>query len=95
LEAQGDLAGALTEYRASLAIREPLAGADPTNAVWQRDLWVTCWRIANALERSGDPTAAASWQRAYDVLSGMKSTGIYISAADEQFYEQLRQKLGR
>ena len=36
--AQGDLAGALTSYRASLAIRDRLAKADPGNAGWQRDL---------------------------------------------------------
>jgi hypothetical protein len=34
--AQGDLAAALTNYRASLAIRERLAKADPGNAGWQR-----------------------------------------------------------
>jgi tetratricopeptide (TPR) repeat protein len=95
LEAQGDLAGALTEYRASLAIRERLAAADPTNATWQRDLWVVCWRIANVLEGSGDPTAGEWWQRAYEVLAGMKSAGMYISADDEKLYEELRQKLGR
>jgi hypothetical protein len=37
LSAQGDLAGALVAYREDLAISQRLA-ADPSNAVWQRDL---------------------------------------------------------
>jgi len=94
LQAQGDLAGALTAYRASLAIREQLVAADPTNAGWQRDLWVACCWIADVLERSGDPTAAEWWQRVYDILSGMKQAGMYVSPADEQYYQQLRQRLG-
>src|SRR5262249_29459117 len=39
--AQGDLSAALTSYRASLAIAERLAKADPSNASWQRDLSVS------------------------------------------------------
>jgi tetratricopeptide (TPR) repeat protein len=95
LEAQGDLGGALTAYRAGLAIRERLAAADATNTEWQRDLWIACWRVADALEGSGDPTADEWWQRAFDILAGMKRAGMYISPADEEYYEQLRQKLGR
>ena len=38
LVAQGKLPEALTAYRASLAIAERLAKADPGNAGWQRDL---------------------------------------------------------
>jgi tetratricopeptide (TPR) repeat protein len=95
LQAQGDLAGALTAYRAGLAIRERLAAADATNTEWQRDLWIACWRVADALEGSGDPTADEWWQRAFDILAGMKRAGMYISPADEEYYEQLRQKLGR
>ena len=41
LVAQGQLADALTAYRASLAICERLAAADPSNAGWQRDLSVS------------------------------------------------------
>jgi hypothetical protein len=37
---QGDLAGALTSYRDSLAIAERLAQSDPGNAGWQRNLSV-------------------------------------------------------
>lgn len=95
LQAQGDLTGVLREYRESLAIRERLAVLDPSNAGWQRDLWVACCWIADALERLGDPTALEWWQRAYDIFSEMKRAGMYVSPADEQYYQQLRQKLGR
>jgi len=50
--AQGDLATALTSYRASLAIRERLAKADPGNAGWQRDLSVSHERIGD-VQRAG------------------------------------------
>lgn len=93
LQSQGNLAGALAEYRASLAITERLAAADPSNNEWQRDLWVVCCWIAEVLEGSGDLTALEWWQRAYEILSGMKRAGMYISPADEQYYQWLRQKL--
>ena len=37
-EAQGQLAEALREFEAELAVAERLAGYDPTNARWQQDL---------------------------------------------------------
>ncbi len=48
--AQGDLAAALTNYQASLAIRERLAQADPGNAGWQRDLAVSFGRVGASRE---------------------------------------------
>lgn len=45
--AQGDLAGALTSYRDSLAIRDRLADADPGNAGWQRDLSVSLNKVGD------------------------------------------------
>jgi hypothetical protein len=77
-----------------LRIRERLAAADPSNAGWQRDLWVSCWRIADVLEKSGDPSAIQFWRRAYEALSGMKRKGLFVSAQDERVLEQLRQKVG-
>jgi len=44
--AQGNLPQALESFQASLAIAERLAKADPRNAGWQRDLWVSYWRLA-------------------------------------------------
>ena len=44
LKGQGDLAGALKNYRDSLEIRERLARKDPDSADWQRDLSVRTFR---------------------------------------------------
>jgi hypothetical protein len=94
LHAQGDLAGALREYGAGLAIAERLAAADPGNAQWRRDLWIACWKVANLLELSGDPSATAHWRRALDTRSAVKQAGMYVFPGDEQFYQRLRDKLG-
>jgi hypothetical protein len=56
--AQGDLAAALTGYRASLAIRERLAAADPGNAGWQRDLALSFGRVALVKNTQGAPEDA-------------------------------------
>jgi tetratricopeptide (TPR) repeat protein len=54
LRAQGDLAGALTAYRESLAVRRRLAEADPSNAGWQRDLSFSLTRLAEFHEQQGE-----------------------------------------
>lgn len=46
--AQGDLAGAFKSYRDSLEIREKLAGQDPNNTGWQRDLSIVYERVGDA-----------------------------------------------
>lgn len=51
LVAQGDLGGALTAYRESLAVRRRLAEADASNAGWQRDVSVSLNRVAENLAR--------------------------------------------
>ena len=35
------------------------------------------------------------WRRAYDVLSGMKRRGVFLSPEDEGFLDQLARKVGR
>ena len=57
-QAQGDLGAALTSYRASLAIAERLAKADPGNAGWQRDLSVSHIKIGDVQQAQGDLAAA-------------------------------------
>jgi hypothetical protein len=49
LRAQGDQAGALTSFRASLAICEQLAKSDPSSATAQRDLSVARNKVADLL----------------------------------------------
>ena len=64
LVAQGDLAGALESYRASMAIRERLAKADPDNAGWQRDLSVSHSKNGDVLVAQGDLAGALESYRA-------------------------------
>ena len=64
LVAQGDTAGALAAYRASLAIAERLAAADPGNAGWQRDLAVSHNKVGDVLLAQGDAAGALAAYRA-------------------------------
>jgi hypothetical protein len=71
LMAEVDREGALQSYRAGLTIRETLARRDPGNTEWQRDLIVSCVKIAGA-----DPEAApAMLARALDIARQLKSSG--------------------
>lgn len=87
--------GELQVYRASLAIAERLAAQDPTNAASQRDLWVSCWRMADIRERNGDAEAQVRWRRAHDTLAGMKRKGLHPSPEDQQYLAELEGKIGR
>jgi tetratricopeptide (TPR) repeat protein len=92
--AQGDLAEALGAYQASQAIREGLAEADPSNAGWQRDLYVSYWRLAVMVEKLGQPEAALGhWRQAYKVLQGIADRGLHMTAEDLAFLDELRFKL--
>lgn len=51
---------ALESFRASLAIRDRLAKADPGNAGWQRDLALSHGRVARALARQGSRREAGT-----------------------------------
>ena len=72
--AQGQLDDALAAYRASLAIRERLAAADPSNAGWQRDLSVSHnkRRRRAAWRRGGSTTRSPPTGRAWPSPSGWR-----------------------
>ena len=55
---QGSLPAALDSYKASLAIADRLAKADPGNAGWQRDLSVSQAKIGDVLRAQGNLPAA-------------------------------------
>jgi eukaryotic-like serine/threonine-protein kinase len=54
----GDTAGALQSYRKALAIREPLAKANPDDMPLQGELVRNYFRLANVLEANGDFSGA-------------------------------------
>ena len=60
LVAQGDCAGALAAYQASLAIREALAKRDPANKQWQGYLAGSHHRIGAVLLEQGNGAGALS-----------------------------------
>ena len=69
LVAQGNLADALKSYRASLAIADRLAKADPRNAGWQRDLSVSYQKVGDVLVAQGNlPEALISYQASLAVI---------------------------
>jgi hypothetical protein len=92
LRSQGDLSGALSAYRQSLAIAEQLAGSDPSNAGWQRDLWVSYVKMARVSEESKPEDAQQWWRKAYETLAAMKAQGLFISPQDEQNLRSIKRK---
>jgi tetratricopeptide (TPR) repeat protein len=64
LVAQGNLPGALESHRASLAIRESLAKADPGNTRRQRDLSVALSQVGIVLRDQGNLPGALESHRA-------------------------------
>lgn len=60
----------MAAYRMSLEISARLAAADPGNAGWQRDMWMSCWCMGLMAEQTASGEARVWWRKAYDVLSG-------------------------
>lgn len=72
LVAQGSLSEALSSYRASHAIFERLAAADPRNAGWQRDLSVSHERIGDLSEALGYLRAAVdAYERSLPIAQAL------------------------
>ena len=80
-------------YQASLDIRERLARADPSNAGWQRDLFVSYYKLGEIARKTGKPAWRDYWQRAYEVLSSMMARGLFVSQNDTNVLAQLRARL--
>ena len=78
----------------AVACGRRLAASDPGNAGWQRDLWVSYWRMATVAERSQRDAGRPWWQKAYEVLDAMKRRGLFVSSQDESFLAQIKTKLG-
>lgn len=71
-EEQGDLPGALAQYRAALAISEQLASANPSDARFLGDLAIVNMKVAGVLEAQGDVAGAATaYLKALDIRSSL------------------------
>jgi hypothetical protein len=71
LVAQGNLPEALKSFRDGLAIKDRLAKADPGNAGWQRDLIISCVKLAGI-----DQTVARTFlARAQRIVEQMQQRG--------------------
>ena len=68
-QTSGNLATALTDYRALDDLCDRLAKADPGNARWQRDLSVSHNKIGDVQQAQGDLAAAlTSYQASHDIF---------------------------
>jgi hypothetical protein len=93
--AQGQLEEAARDYTEGLAVAKTLAASDPSNTQWQRDLFVSYWRLADLAERQNRTNEApVYWKQAFDVLVDIDKRGLHLSPEDRQFLETLRGKLG-
>ncbi len=69
---EGDLAEALREFEAGLAIDKALAKADPSSASLQRDLIVSFAKMAQVEESRGSISAAlAAWRKAEAIAAAL------------------------
>jgi hypothetical protein len=91
---QGNLFEAEQILADSLHIRQRLAGSDPGNAKWQRDLSACHSKIADLLEKQGDAMAPDHWRQAHDILAAIVQAGIDVSTEDRAVLAQLRAKIG-
>ena len=79
----------------ALDIRERLAAAEPGNADWQRDLAVSCYKMASFHGDSGNATEARAWfARCRDVLRGMRDRGMHLDPHSARVLEQLERQFG-
>lgn len=81
--AQGDLPGALKAYKRSLEIREALADQHPGNAVWQRDVWVSLWRL------TAFPESGIAWADVAEKMKAMAARGVPLPM-DQQYLDRAR-----
>ena len=66
---QGTLPAALEAYRASLAIRDRLAKADPGNAGWQHDVALSLQRMGLvASQQRQRETAVKAYRRGLEIM---------------------------
>jgi tetratricopeptide (TPR) repeat protein len=90
----GAVRPAMDAYSEAKGIAERLAGSDPGNAGWQRDLIVSHWKLAELLEKMADrqAEAAAHWSQALEIARRLADEGR-LAPADDYFVEELERRL--
>jgi tetratricopeptide (TPR) repeat protein len=88
----GEVDVARQYYEEDLRIAKRLSEAAPENAGYARDLWVSCWKIAQLLDQIEGDEALIWWRRSWEILSGMKSRGMFISPGDEKGIEYMNKR---
>ena len=97
------LHGTIADHLESLPREDPLhetetmvhligAGDRVRAAAWQRDLWVSRWKMAHVLEQTGRGEARRWWRRAHEILDGMNRAGMHLSPADQGHLKWLEEK---
>jgi hypothetical protein len=86
LRTEGDRAGAMSRYQRSLEIREGLSAADPASADRTRDVFVSCWMMAQV---TGERRYV---ERALGILKDLEARGA-LAEADRPFIAQLEEAL--
>ncbi|HOX87357.1 MAG TPA: hypothetical protein PKW76_14165, partial [bacterium] len=95
LSAQGDLGQALKAYQNSLAIREKLAAADPSNSSWQRDLVVSYYKLASFVEQSQSGDSDVYWQKCLAMLQNMRDKNMFLDPPIANLLQQLQNRFGK
>jgi hypothetical protein len=69
---------------------EKLSRQDPGNAGWQRDIYVSYYKIASTLQNMKQQNEANQyWKKCFDVLGQMKTRGMYLDRQMENLYRHL------
>jgi hypothetical protein len=88
LQQPGDLAATLAFYRKTLVISETLAGRDPGNVQWQRDLIVSLIKVSTM---SGEKSYL---QRALNLALTLKNSGR-LAPVDDWMIDDLRKMIAK
>jgi tetratricopeptide (TPR) repeat protein len=84
-QTQGDLAGALLSYRASLSIREQLVQQNAANTEWQRGLGISHDRIGDIQYAQGDLMGAMrSYRENLDICQQLVQRALDIAECLQQ-----------
>jgi tetratricopeptide (TPR) repeat protein len=83
LSEHGDYHGAYKAFLTALAIREDLVITHPSEVVYNRNLAVSYWQLAEVSQQENNSEAGEWWIKAFHQLQFMKQSGI-LDPSDEE-----------